>query len=34
MFQKIYEVAIQCSLYLVVTLAYLYCLADFGVAMA
>jgi hypothetical protein len=34
MLQKIYEIAIQCSLYLVVTLAYLYCLSDLGVAMA
>ena len=34
MLQKIYEIAIQCSLYLVVTLAYLYCLSDLGVTMA
>jgi hypothetical protein len=34
MIRKIYEIAVQCSLYMVVALAYGYCLLDFGVAMA
>ena len=34
MLQKIYEIVIQCSFYLVVMLAYLYCLSDLGVTMA
>jgi hypothetical protein len=34
MLQKIYEIAIQCSVYLLVTLVYLYCLSDLGVVMA
>ena len=34
MLQKIYEIAIPCSVYLLVTLAYLYCLSDLGVPMA
>jgi hypothetical protein len=33
MIRKIYEVAVQGSLYLVVGLAYAYCLIDFGVPM-
>ena len=34
MIRKIYEIAVQCSIYMVVALAYTYCLFDFGVAMA
>jgi hypothetical protein len=34
MIRKIYEIAAQCSIYIVVALAYGYCLQDFGVAMA
>jgi hypothetical protein len=34
MLQRIYEIVVQCSLYLVVTLAYLYCLSDLGIGIA
>jgi len=34
MIQKIYEIVVQCSFYLVVISAYMYCLSDFGVTLA
>jgi hypothetical protein len=33
MIRKIYEIAIQCSIYMVVALAYAYCMFDFGIKM-
>ncbi len=32
MIQKIYEIAAQCSLYLVVVLAYTYCMVELGIS--